>query len=53
MATSGRNESIFVRGIPIGVVENVGKQDVAVYQKVAVKPFVDVRQLDYVLVVHR
>jgi rod shape-determining protein MreC len=53
VATSGRNKSIFVRGIPIGVVENVGKQDVEVYQKVTVKPFVNVRQLDYVLVVHK
>jgi rod shape-determining protein MreC len=53
VATSGLNKSIFVRGIPIGVVENVGRQDVEVYQTVTVKPFVDVRQLDYVMVVHR
>jgi rod shape-determining protein MreC len=53
VATSGLNKSIFVRGIPIGVVENVGRQDVQVYQTVTVKPFVNVRQLDYVMVVHR
>jgi rod shape-determining protein MreC len=53
VATSGLNRSIFVRGIPIGLVENVGNQDVEVYQKVSIKPFVDVRQLDYVMVVHR
>jgi rod shape-determining protein MreC len=53
VATSGLNKSIFIRGIPIGVVENVGKQDVEVYQTVTVKPFVNVRQLDYVMVVHR
>jgi len=35
------------------LVENVGKQDVEVYQTVTVKPFVNVRQLDYVMVVHR
>lgn len=53
VATSGLNKSIFIRGIPIGVVENVGKQDVEVYQTVTVKPFVNARQLDYVMVVHR
>ena len=53
VATSGLNKSIFIRGIPIGVVENVGHQDVEIYQTVSVKPFVDVRQLDYVLVVHK
>jgi rod shape-determining protein MreC len=53
VATSGLNNSIFVRGIPIGVVENVGRQAVEIYQTVTVKPFVDVRQLDFVMVVHR
>jgi rod shape-determining protein MreC len=53
VATSGLNRSIFVRGIPIGVVENVGRQDVEIYQKVSVRPFVDVRQLDYVMVVNK
>jgi rod shape-determining protein MreC len=53
VATSGLNKSIFIHGIPIGVVENVGRQAVEIYQKVTVKPFVNVRQLDYVMVVHR
>jgi rod shape-determining protein MreC len=50
IVTSGRRESIFVRGIPIGVVESVGKQEVELYQSIAVGPFVDFRKLDIVQV---
>ena len=53
VVTSGRNKSVFVRGIPIGQVESVGQQDVELYQSIAIKPFVDFRRLDLVMVVTR
>ena len=53
VVTSGRNGSVFVRGIPIGVVESVGTQEVELYQSIAVKPFVDFRKLDLVQVITR
>ncbi len=53
VVTSGRNGSVFVSGIPIGVVESVGTQDVELYQSIAIKPFVDFRRLDIVQVVTR
>ena len=53
VVTSGRNGSVFVRGIPIGQVESVGQQDVELYQSIAVKPFVDFRKLDIVMVITR
>ncbi len=53
VVTSGRSSSVFVRGIPIGVVESVGSQEVELYQSIAIRPFVDVRQLDIVQVVVR
>lgn len=53
IVTSGRNGSVFVRGIPIGQVESVGAQEVELYQSIAVKPSVDFRKLDLVQVVVR
>jgi rod shape-determining protein MreC len=53
IVTSGRNGSVFVRGIPIGQVESVGTQEVELYQSIAIKPFVDFRKLDIVQVVVR
>jgi rod shape-determining protein MreC len=53
VVTSGRNGSVFVKGIPIGQVESVGQQDVELYQSIAVKPFVDFRKLDIVQVITR
>jgi rod shape-determining protein MreC len=53
VVTSGRNGSVFVRGIPIGQVESVGQQDVELYQSIAIKPWVDFRKLDIVMVVTR
>jgi len=53
VVTSGRTGSIFISGIPIGVVENVGRQDVALYQNVTVTPLVDFRKIDLVMVVRR
>jgi rod shape-determining protein MreC len=53
VVTSGRKGSIFVRGIPVGVVESVGLQEVELYQSIAVGPWVDFRTLDLVQVVVR
>jgi rod shape-determining protein MreC len=53
VVTSGRNGSIFVKGIPIGRVESVGSQEVELYQSIAVKPSVDFRKLDIVAVITR
>jgi rod shape-determining protein MreC len=53
VVTSGRNGSVFIKGIPIGLVESVGQQDVELYQSIAVKPFVDFRKLDIVQVITR
>ena len=44
---------MFVRGIPIGQVESVGRQEVELYQSIAVRPFVDFRKLDLVQVIVR
>jgi rod shape-determining protein MreC len=53
VVTSGRQGSIFVRGIPIGQVESVGAQEVELYQSITVSPAVDFRRLDIVMVVRR
>jgi rod shape-determining protein MreC len=53
VVTSGRRSSVFVRGIPIGVIESVSTQEVELYQNIAVRPFVDFRKLDFVQVVIR
>ena len=53
VVTSGLRDSIFVQGIPIGVVESVAKQDVELYQKVTIRPLVDFHKLDLVMVVER
>ena len=48
--TSSRVESRFPRGVPIGRVSRVDLDEVELYQRVHVKPFADVRRLDYVQV---
>ncbi len=53
VVTSGRNGSIFVKGILIGTVQSVGLQEVELYQSIAVKPSVDFRKLDIVAVITR
>ncbi len=53
VVTSGRRGSVFVKGIPIGQVESVARQDVELYQSISVKPFVDFRKLDVVAVIVR
>ncbi len=51
IVTSGVAGSVFARDILIGVVEDVGQQDVETYQTISVKPVVDFRKLDWVMVV--
>lgn len=53
VVTSGRNGSIFVKGIPIGRIGSVGSQEVELYQSIAVTPWVDFRKLDIVAVITR
>lgn len=51
VVTSGRQGSVFVRGIPVGQIESVGSQEVELYQSISLDPFVDFRKLDLVQVV--
>jgi rod shape-determining protein MreC len=49
--TSGRLDSIYPRGIPVGEVTNVKSDDLELYRQVHVRPYVDFRRLDYVQVI--
>ena len=51
--TSSRLESLFPRGIPIGRVSEVDPNELATYQRIHVKPFADLSQLDIVQVLTR
>jgi rod shape-determining protein MreC len=51
--TTARLESLFPRGIPIGRVSKVDLDELETYQRVHVKPFADLRQLDIVQVLTR
>jgi rod shape-determining protein MreC len=51
--TSSKTESLFPRGIPIGRVTEVDLDELETYQRVHVKPFADLRQLDLVQVLTR
>jgi rod shape-determining protein MreC len=51
--TTSRLESLFPRGIPIGRVSKVDLDELETYQRVHVKPFADLRQLDIVQVLTR
>jgi rod shape-determining protein MreC len=50
---SSRVESLFPRGIPIGRVTDVDLDEVELYQRVHIKPFADLRHIDYVQVLTR
>lgn len=50
---SERLESLFPPGIPVGVVTKVDAGELDVYQRVHVRPFADVRRLDFVQVLTR
>ena len=43
-------KSIFPRGIPIGRVSRVDLDEVELYQRVHIKPFADLRRIDFVQV---
>ena len=51
--TASRVESLFPRGIPIGTVREVDLDEVELYQRVHVRPFADLRHIDYVQVLTR
>jgi rod shape-determining protein MreC len=48
--TTERFESLFPRGIPIGVVESVGQQDVDLFKRIQIAPLVDFDSLSMVVV---
>jgi rod shape-determining protein MreC len=51
---SGRLESLFPRGIPIGRVRRVDANELELYQRVHIQPFADFRRMDVVQVLrHR
>jgi rod shape-determining protein MreC len=50
---SDRVRSIFPRGIPIGRVTKVDLDEVELYQRVHIKPFADIRRIDFVQVLTR
>jgi rod shape-determining protein MreC len=48
---SGPLASLFPRGIPIGRVGSVNQDELAIYQRVKVAPYADLRRMDFVQVV--
>ena len=54
VVTSGfktsRGESLFPRGIPIGRVTQADLDEVEIYQRVHIRPFADLKQIDIVQV---
>jgi rod shape-determining protein MreC len=50
---SSRLESLFPRGVPIGEVTRVDSDERELYQRVHLRPFADVRDLDFVEVLTR
>jgi rod shape-determining protein MreC len=47
---SSKLDSLFPRGIPIGKVTRVEPDELELYQRVHIKPFADLRRMDYVQV---
>ena len=50
---SSRLDSLFPPGIPIGTVTKVDPEELNLYQRVHVKPFADLRRVDFVQVLTR
>ena len=48
---AGDLESLFPRGIPIGRGGSVNQDELEIYQRVRVKPYADLRSMDFVQVV--
>jgi len=57
VVTSGfktsKGESLFPRGIPIGRVSQVDLDEIEIYQRVHIRPFADLKQIDIVQVLTR
>jgi rod shape-determining protein MreC len=51
--TSGKLDSIFPRGIPIGRVTKVGPGELDLYRRVHLKPYAQLRRMDFVQVLTR
>lgn len=49
-STSSRFESLFPRGIPIGKVTRLESDEAQLYQRVHMRPFADLRKIDFVQV---
>jgi len=47
---SGKLESLYPRGIPIGTVKSVGQQDVDLYKRIQIAPLVNFGSLSEVVV---
>ena len=47
---SGRLESLYPRGVPIGTVKSVSPNEIETYQRVHVQPYADFHRIDYVQV---
>ena len=48
--TSLKVESLFPRGIPIGVVTDADVDEIELYQRVHIRPFADLQRIDIVQV---
>ena len=51
--TASKLESLFPAGIPIGTVTRVDDQELNLYQRVHIKPYADLRRLDFVQILTR
>jgi rod shape-determining protein MreC len=51
--TAGRLDSLFPPGIPIGSVSRVEDEEVDLYQRVHIRPYADLRRLDFVQILTR
>jgi cell shape-determining protein MreC len=46
-------QSLFPPGVPIGVVSRVDPDEVELYQRVHVRPYADLRRLEFVQILRR
>lgn len=50
---SNRLESLFPSGVPIGTVTKVDREELDLYQRVHIRPYADLRKLDFVQILTR
>lgn len=50
---SSRLESLFPSGVPIGTVTEVDREELDLYQRVHIRPYADLRKLDFVQILTR